>query len=311
MQVAPGVTQQQLTVAVLLDLALGDPPWLPHPVRAIGFLAHHAERFWRATGLPLRPAGVLFWSTVVLATTAAVSGTGARARTYWIYSFLACRDLDRQATAVVDEVTAGHLSAARMQLSRIVGRDTASLEASEIVRAALETVAENASDGVIAPLFYLAVGGPALMAFYKAVNTLDSMVGYRNTRYEQFGWWSARADDVLNWIPARLTALLVSAAAGLSGLAGGNALRIALRDGSSQPSPNAGYPEAAFAGALQVQLGGLNYYDGVPSRKPFLGDAVYPITSHTFTKARRVLYSATALFVVGLLLAMRRGAACR
>jgi len=225
---------------------------------------------------------------------------------YWIYSLLACRDLDVEASLVIRALERDDIGDARRKLSRIVGRDTDALNEAEILRALFETIAENLSDGVIAPLFYLAISGPACMAAYKALNTLDSMVGHRNVRYREFGWASARLDDVANFIPARVTAALICiAAALLPGLNGRRAFRIALRDGATQPSPNAGYPEAAFAGAFGVRLGGLNFYEGVASRKPFLGDALVPLDPRLFRRARVLLYLVEGLFVASMLRFLR------
>jgi adenosylcobinamide-phosphate synthase len=306
MRLTVAVRPSELISAAALDLLFGDPPWLPHPIRGVGFLARHLERFWRWTRLPLRFAGCLFWITTSGICLAVVHWAGPRANTYWIYSFLACRDLDKQSSAVMTALDRHDLALARQRLAQIVGRDTADLAHQEVVRAAIETVAENTSDGVIAPLFYLALAGPMGMALYKVANTLDSTVGYRNTRYRDFGWWSARADDVLNLIPSRLTALLVAAAAPLVGCSGCGAWHAALRDGASQPSPNAGFPEAAFAGALGVQLGGTNYYEGVPSSKPKLGLPIRPLDGSAFRSARRLLYAASALSLTCILAAGRR-----
>ena len=295
------VTPVQLLAGVGLDLLIGDPQWLPHPVRAIGWFARHAERFWRWTGLPLRAAGLFFWITVTGASAFAVWLTLPWATIYWIYALLACRDLDVEAARVVLALKSGDISAARKNLSWIVGRDTATLDEQEIVRATVETVAENLSDGVIAPLFWLIIAGPVGMAAYKAINTLDSTVGYRNERYREFGWASARIDDVANFIPARIAALLIALAALLPGFNASRALQISLRDGGNQPSPNSGYPEAAVAGALGVQLGGLNFYKTVPSRKPSLGDPIHPLNIGAFGKTRVLLYASEALCVAMML----------
>jgi adenosylcobinamide-phosphate synthase len=295
------VTAKQLVAGVAIDLACGDPQWLPHPVRALGSFAAAAERFWRKTNLPLRLAGALFWTTVVGTTVVLVRLTLPWAAVYWIYSLLACRDLDVEAARVVRALRKGDIEEARKKLAWIVGRDTAQLDEKEILRATVETVAENLSDGVIAPLFYLGIAGPVGMAVYKAINTLDSTVGYRNEKYSEFGWTSARMDDLANFAPARITALLVSISALLPGFRAKQAARMAWRDGWTQPSPNAGYPEAAMAGALGVQLGGVNYYRGVPSRKPFLGDPVVPLTPAVFQRARVLLYASEFLFVAILL----------
>ena len=218
---------------------------------------------------------------------------------YWIFALLAIRDLDVQAARVIAALRRHDLPNARRMLSFIVGRDTAKLDEPEILRATIETVAENLCDGVIAPLFYLALGGPVAMAGYKAINTLDSMVGYRNQRYGEFGWASARMDDVANWLPARLAASLVWICASVSGCDPRRSVAITLRDARSQPSPNAGYPEAAVAGALGIRLGGLNYYQGVASRKPYLGDARRVLDLAVYGKTRVLLYG-SSLLMVGL-----------
>jgi adenosylcobinamide-phosphate synthase len=173
------------------------------------------------------------------------------------------------------------------------------LDEAGIVRAVVETVAENLSDGIVAPLFFLALGGPVAMAAYKAVNTLDSMVGYRDERYRDFGWFSARADDWANWLPARLTAVLICAWSLLPGYSFRHAVRITLRDGASQPSPNAGYPEGAVAGALGVRLGGVNHYGGVASTKAFLGDPRLRLDRALFPRLRALLYGVSLIAGAG------------
>ena len=299
------VAPYELLAGVGLDLALGDPQWMPHPVRGIGWFAGACERLLRRAGLPLRVAGLLFWVVVVGSFVGVVGVTihyaGAWARVYWIYSLLACRDLDFEASRVVKALERDDAEGARRWLSWIVGRDTAQLNEPEMVRATVETVAENLSDGVIAPLFYLALAGPLGMAAYKAINTLDSMVGHKNERYREFGWASARIDDAANYVPARLTALLIWMAALLPGFDARRAVRVTLRDGASQPSPNSGYPEAAVAGAMGVQLGGLSFYRGIPSHKATLGDAVYPLVRGVFGRLRVLLYVSEALCVGAIL----------
>ncbi len=292
------VTGKQFLTGIVLDLAFGDPQWLPHPVRALGWFAIAAEKLWRKTNVSLRWAGALFFVSVVGTAVVVVRLTLPWAAVYWIYSLVACRDLDVEAGRVMWALKDGKLEEARQKLALIVGRDTAQLDESEIVRATVETIAENLSDGVIAPLFYLVLAGPLGMAAYKTINTLDSMVGYRNETYREFGWTAARMDDLANFVPARFTAMLVWIAALLPGFDAGRSMRVTLRDGGSQPSPNSGHPEAAMAGALGVRLGGLNYYEGVPSRKPFLGDSVIPLSSGVFQRARILLYATEALFAV-------------
>lgn len=289
----------ETAAGVSLDLAFGDPQWLPHPVRGIGWLISTQERLWRRSGVPLRAAGVGLWIVTVGAAAFAVWLTLPFAAVYWIYSLVAIGDLDRHAMRVVEALRTQDLAAARARLSWIVGRDTAGLDEAEILRGTIETVAENLSDGIVAPLFYLALGGPAAMAAYKAVNTLDSMVGYRDERYREFGWFSARADDFFNWIPARLTAALIWIVSLLPGFAFVESIRITLRDGSSQPSPNSGYPEAAAAGALGVRLGGENRYRGVVSPKAFLGDPHRALSINLFPQVRVLLYGVALLATAG------------
>ena len=286
----------QLLCGVGLDLALGDPPWLPHPVRGIGWLIAHLEPLCRR--LPLYLGGMVLWLLVVSASAGIVWLTLPWLAIFWIWTLLAVRDLDVQSMRVIVSLRDGDLVTARQQLSMIVGRDTAALDEPEILRATVETVAESLSDGIVGPLFYLALGGPATMAAFKAASTLDSMCGYRNERYREFGWASARLDDVANFVPARLSVLLVAVAALLLGYDAWGALRCAFRDGRSQPSPNSGYPEAAVAGALGVRLGGLNYYQGVASAKATLGDTRRPLSLEVFTGTRHLLYATAAIAVL-------------
>lgn len=296
------MTRWELGAALALDLALGDPRWLPHPVRGIGWMISRGEQWLRGSGLPLRVAGVLLCVGVASASAAIVWTTLPLGNVYWAYSFLALRSLDVESSRVVAALCARNLHQARAELARIVGRDTATLDEPEIVRAAIETVSENFGDGVVAPLFYLALLGPAGMAAYKAVNTLDSMVGYKDERYRDLGWASARLDDVLNYIPARLSALITWIAAALLGMNFSHTVRVTFRDASSQPSPNSGWPEAAFAGALGIRLGGVNWYRGVQSRKPHLGDALRPLSTDEFARARRLLYCAGLIAAAGVML---------
>jgi adenosylcobinamide-phosphate synthase len=292
------MTRWEFGAAVALDLALGDPRWLPHPVRAIGWMIAKGEVLVRRSGVPLRLGGVVLCSGVMAITAGVVHATLPYANIYWAYSFLALRSLDFEATKVIRTLEAGNLPAARKQLGMIVGRDTAHLDEAGIVRAVVETVSENFGDGVVAPVFYLALLGPVGMAVYKAVNTLDSMVGYKDERYRELGWASARLDDVLNFIPARLAALTVWSVAGLVRLNSVRSVRVTLRDAQKQPSPNSGWPEAAFAGALGVQLGGTSMYKGVVSRKEHLGDPRRALDSSMFGDVRRLLYASAFLLLV-------------
>jgi adenosylcobinamide-phosphate synthase len=298
----PGTyTPDELLTGVALDLLVGDPHWLPHPVRAIGWWAARLENRLRVL-FAGRLAGAFFWLLVVGPVTGVVWFSVAWLprpwiSIYWIYSFLAIRSLDRETTRAIQALATGNLTEARQAVAMVVGRDTADLDEPEVLRAAVETLAENLSDGVVAPLFYLALGGPAAMAAYKTINTLDNLVGYKDDRYRDFGWFAARADDWANFIPARLTALFISLCALLPRLRFRNSVFIAWRDANSQPSPNSGWPEAAMAGALGVRLGGVNRYQGRESIKAFLGDVLEPLSLDVYRKARVVLYGVAGISV--------------
>lgn len=308
-----------LLAAWCLDAAVGDPAWLPwpHPVvlmgRAATWLEERLRRPADGPGALVAKGGVL-WLAVVGGSAAAAwllmttagwlhPWLGRAVGVYLAYACLATRCLDQEVRAVTQLVERGRLPEARRRLGRVVGRDVENLPAPDVLRGALETGAENASDGVVAPLLFLALGGalgwgPVFGVAYKAVNTLDSMVGYRNPRYEHFGKVSARLDDLANWVPARLTALLVAAGAFLAGEGAAQALRVAWRDGRLHKSPNSGYPEAAFAGALGVQLGGTNTYGGVPRPSPRLGDPGPPLAPEHARRALRLLWTASFLAAV-------------
>jgi adenosylcobinamide-phosphate synthase len=277
-----------LVLGFLLDQLLGDPPGWPHPVRGLGRLITALEPPLRQL-LPERLGGVVLLLLVagtaggltwaLLAVAGAVHPWARLVLAAVLTYFgLAARSLARETQAVLGPCEKEDWPEARRRLAGIVGRDTHDLPPAEVYRACIETVAENTSDGVVAPLLYAALLGPVGLWVYKAVSTLDSMVGYRNERYRRFGWASARADDLANLLPARLTYLLLALAALLRGRRAGAALRIGWRDGRKHPSPNAGWPEAAMAGALGVQLGGPATYQGVPSEKPRLGEADEPIS---------------------------------
>lgn len=298
-----------LISAVLLDLLIGDPRWFPHPVAYIGKLITALEKALRRLLRSEKIGGVLLLVMTVGITCGVAEAflKGAYAVSTYLgfvvaallsWSCLAARSLHLESRLVAAALVRGDLAEARKYLSYIVGRDTAELDEPEIWRATVETVAENTSDGVIAPLFYLILGGPVLAIAYKAVNTLDSMVGYRNERYFRFGWASARFDDLTNFIPARLTGLLMVAAASLAGLSGCSAWRIMRRDGRNHSSPNSGIPEAAAAGALGVRLGGTNVYSGIPVAKPTIGDASQPLSFSAWRGSVRLMYGAEALLVI-------------
>lgn len=302
-----------VVVAVLLDLLLGDPCRLPHPVIGIGRLISFVEAPLRRAFKSERLGGIvllcLTMGITCLAGALLLAGSAlvhAALRevvaVYLSWTCLAARSLHKESATVVEALQQGDLPEARHRLSHIVGRDTQDLDEQGIIRGVVETVAENTSDGVIAPLLCLMLGGPLLGLAYKAVNTLDSMVGYKNDRYLLFGWASARCDDLANYLPARLTGLLMVAAAPFVGLSSRYAWRIMRRDGRNHSSPNSGIPEAAAAGAIGVQLGGLNYYFGKPVAKPTIGDPVRPLGPAAYRGTVRLMYGAEVLLLAGFLI---------
>ncbi|TGU75133.1 cobalamin biosynthesis protein CobD [Geomonas terrae] len=305
--------------AVVMDLFLGDPRTLPHPVVIIGWLISWLERVLRQRISDPRLAGVallvvtvgvsyLVAAGLIYLGTLVAPAVGFLVALYLAWVSIAARSLHVESAKVAKALERGDLPAARVALSYIVGRETAQLDEPEVIRGAVETVAENTGDGVVAPLFYLMLGGPALAIAYKAVNTLDSMVGYKNERYLEFGWASARFDDLANFIPARLTGLLMVLAAPLCGLSSAGSWRILHRDCRNHASPNSGYPEAAAAGALGVRLGGANRYFGRIVEKPTIGDPVRPLSLEAYAGVVRLMYCSEAIMVLGwmaLMLALK------
>jgi adenosylcobinamide-phosphate synthase len=307
-----------LVCAWVLDALLGDPEWLPHPVRWIGRLIGRGEVWCRTMDISLRRAGICLCLGVVGLVFVCAAGAialasylaapvGAALSVILIYLCLATRCLAKEAAGVHACLQSGDLAAARARLSRIVGRDTADMQPADIIRATVETVAENTVDGVLAPLLYAFIGGAPLALAYKAVNTLDSMVGYKNERYRDLGWFSARFDDMVNWVPARMSVLCIALAVLiLRPRRLGRMLTTAVRDGRKSPSPNAGYPEAAFAGALGVRLGGPATYGGVTTIKPDIGDRERGAAAGDIPAALRLLWGAS---VAGLALCAGASAA--
>lgn len=211
---------------------------------------------------------------------------------------ISVKSLSKEAREVFKTLKENNLILARKKLSLIVGRDTERLDEKEIIRATIETVAENTVDGVTAPLFYLILGGPALGMAYKAVNTLDSMIGYQNEKYQEFGWPAAKLDDLANYLPVRLTGLIFPLASFLCGQKARESAKVMFRDGKKHPSPNAGISEAAMAGSLGVQLGGLNYYQGEPSFKPYLGNPQEELSLKHIKKAVKLMYTTSIIFLI-------------
>lgn len=298
--------EQQALLGLGLDLLLGDPRWLPHPVRLIGKMALALEMPLRRMICSARKAGVAAALVVITASVLGAWGltwgagmwhpmAGDMASVLLIYLGLAARDMVEHSNKVHEALKSGSLPEARALVGMICGRDTNCLDQKEVVRATVESVAENIVDGVTAPLLYAVLAGPVGIMGYKAVSTLDSTFGYLNDRYREFGWASARLDDMLNFVPSRLTGLMVPAAAVLLGLRPLNAIRIFLRDRNKHPSPNAGQAEAAVAGAIGIQLGGKSWYSGKPSYKPLLGDPLEELHPRHILVANNLLLATTGL----------------
>ena len=293
-----------------MDFIFGDPSWLYHPVRIIGKGIELGERILRklfrekhlvlaGAVLWVIIAGVSFLIPLGLLFQAQKLHPGVRfaLETFWCFQILAGRSLCRESGKVYDRLQEDDLPGARRAVSMIVGRDTESLTGEGVTKAAVETVAENTSDGVTAPLIYMMIGGAPLGFLYKAVNTMDSMLGYKNDRYLYFGRIPAGMDDIFNYIPARITALAMIAAAYLTGLDGRNAWRIYRRDRKKHASPNAAQTESVCAGALRVQLAGDAVYFGKLYKKELIGDRLRPIEPRDIKRAQRLMY-VTALLLL-------------
>lgn len=301
-----------LLIGFVLDLLLGDPAWLYHPVCIIGKYISYMEKKLRQRGGNLRKSAFFLTASTVLLTMAIVALLLFLLRlcgriplligmSLLDWMGIAITSMAKEARGVEKALGQG-VAAGRTQVARIVGRDTQSLSEEEIIKATVETVSENTTDGVISPLFYAFLGGPILLWGFKAASTLDSMVGYLDEKYRDIGWCSAKLDDVLNFLPARLTALLMCLSAFLSALDGKNAWRIVRRDHANHKSPNCAWSESAAAGALHIQLGGTHNYFGKPIEKPTIGDADRPAERADIRRANRLLYVTSGLMMALILL---------
>lgn len=308
-------------IGFLMDMAFGDPYWLPHPIRLIGNLISileksllrnrkgKSEAWQRRQGAWL--VGITLTLTVAISALIVLGAyflhpaAGILAESVMTYQILAAKCLKVESMKVYQALKKHDLPGARTAVSMIVGRDTDCLDEVGVAKAAVETVAENTSDGVIAPMLFIALGGPALGFFYKAVNTMDSMIGYKNDRYLHFGRMAAKLDDIVNYLPARLSAWLMIAAAFLGGRSfdGKNAHRIYKRDRRNHASPNSAQTESVCAGALGVQLAGNASYFGKLLEKPVIGDALRPIEYEDIRRANRLMYL-TAWICEGLCIAL-------
>lgn len=297
-----------IVIALFLDRLVGDPRSWPHPVKWFGALIALLDRKWNK-GACRFEKGLAMLAVVLFVTGVCSFGAlalAARLHPFFsialeavmIWASIAPRSLKEAGMDVYHPLIAGDMKEARHKLSWIVGRDTEKLDEGEITRGAVETVAENTSDGVIAPLFWAMVGGGGAALLYRAVNTCDSMVGYRNERYGRFGTASARFDDIVNFIPARLTAVLLILAAKKPQGGRGYAWHIVRRDAKKHPSPNSGWCEAAVAGLLQIELGGLNTYKGIVSDRARMGEAIRPRRAEHIIEAAKLMERAAYLFVL-------------
>jgi adenosylcobinamide-phosphate synthase len=299
-------------LAVLADSLIGDPRVKWHPVVLIGNLIASLEQcLLRSDRSPLRKvfAGGLLVSVVLVVSYLAVwlilkglyylHPFAAYAGSVVIMAFtISPRSLAEAGIEIRNYLRKDDLEQARYKVSWIVGRDTAELDIPEVTRATVETVAENIVDGVISPLFYAFLGGAPLAFLYRAANTMDSMIGYKNEKYRDFGMLAARLDDILNYIPARITGILIIIAAAILRLDAGGAVMAIRQDAAKHPSPNSGFAEAGVAGALGICLGGLNYYGGVPSHRAYMGQGRVSLEPGHITDAIKILYSVTWLFTL-------------
>ena len=296
-----------MILGYIMDLVFGDPYWFPHPVRFIGKLISKTEKFIRKhakSEKSLKYWGILMWLVPVV-TTALVTALIVKIASFnkyveifvsafIIYTTLSTKCLKDEATKIYNVLETGDIKKSRVQLSYIVGRDTTNLRQSEIIRATVETVAENTVDGTISPMFYGFLFGPVGAMTYKAINTLDSMVGYKNDKYLNLGCVSAKLDDVANFIPARLTAIFMPLGAFLCGMNGANSFKIAIRDRKNHKSPNCAFAEGAAAGAIGVQLGGTNIYFGKEVYKPTIGDKKRELENYDIVRMNKLMYATTA-----------------
>ncbi len=280
-----------ILLGVVLDILFGDPPWLYHPVRVIGLLVERLERIARRIShspRQLRWSGLILTVLVMGLVLACVTAVLILAHgiSIWLFRLLvvlltywgvAVRGLSDAALAVYRPLAQSRWDEARYYLSMIVGRDTDKLSQSEMIRATIESVAENTCDSIVAPLLFAFIGGPAWLWVYKAVNTMDSMIGYQNAQYQDLGWFAARTDDWFNWIPARISGIAIALSAGIDGRFH-QAYQVMRADGRRHPSPNSGISEAAMAGALGVSLGGVNAYEGIVSLRPKIGQSERPFS---------------------------------
>lgn len=313
-----------LVIALIIDLLIGDPEIIPHPVVIIGRIINRLEILIRKViggdsinaqnNSKKEIIGGLVLVIVIVGGTYFITlyfidflyiinqFLGIAFHIWLIASTIAVRGLIKVGYKINKLLKNDQLKKARREVSRVVGRDTEKMKKEDIIRAVIETLAENTSDGIIAPIFYYFLGGLPLAMTYKAINTLDSMLGYKNKKYKYFGRAAARLDDLANFVPARLTGLGFSLAALISGYNWKNSLQIMVRDARKHPSWNAGYPEAAVAGAVGIRLGGINYYHGQKSFRAYMGDEKRILITDDITKVIRLIYYNVFIYLLSLVL---------
>lgn len=298
-------------IGYIMDLIIGDPYSFPHPVRYIAKLIKLTENKIRKiakTDKDLKKGGFILWFVTVGITylvtylivklSSFIPGGLLIVNSLLIYTTLATKCLKDEAVKIYKVLKTGDIEKSRIQLSYIVGRDTKHLDEGEIIRATIETVVENTVDGIIAPMFYAFIGGAPLAMAYKAINTLDSTVGYKNEKYKDLGFASAKIDDIANYIPARISVLLMMVGSLILGYDYKNSSKIAIRDRKNHKSPNCAYPEGAVAGALGVQLGGTNIYFGQAVYKPTIGDKIRDIEIDDILKTNKIMYATSITSMV-------------
>lgn len=309
-----------LVAGFFLDMLIGDPGWLYHPICFIGNLISLLEKRIRSK-FPKTDRGELVGGAVMVLCVGAVSFgvpflillaayrihkiAGVVLETFWCYQLFAARSLRNESMKVHEQLKNGTLDDARYAVSMIVGRDTKALTEEGVIKAAVETVAENTSDGVIAPMFYMAIGGVPLMFLYKGINTMDSMLGYKNDKYLYFGRCAAKLDDAANYIPARLSGFLMALSASFAGMDMKNAFRIYFRDKRNHASPNSAQTESAMAGALNVQLAGNAWYFGKLYEKPTIGDPVREIGREDIPRACKLMYATAYVTLLLILIVLK------
>lgn len=300
-----------ITGGVGVDLFIGDPPLIPHPVVGLGWwIAFLEKRLNRPkfTINRLKFHGILtvlttlmiafFIPFLILMWLRSVPWLFWPVNLWLMGTTIALKGLNQAGQGIYQSLSTGNLAVARLEVGKVVGRDTANLSVGEITRATVETIAENSVDGVIAPLIFGFLGGTPLAMLYRAVNTLDSMIGYKNDRYRHFGWAAARLDDLANLIPARICAFIMVISSFLLGFNWRNGIKVALRDARKHPSPNGGWPEAVTAGALGIRLGGLNLYQGIASFRSYLGDGHRSLEIADIKHTSKILNLTSMIFIL-------------